>query len=1369
MAKRHIKKDSAADHALGFVKEGKLEFFKRKAPMSNWQRIQEQERNLELHRQRDIHGEQQLGRTPIKRKISFKSRTFMVAAMTVIGFVIGYSFTGVFQYAQARVAYSADMEYNIKFSDRPDMSGLYYYVGYDSKLVDGDRVIEFYQRDENGRKANDQLYSNIMDVPLPEWYIQAAQRAGIENLTKGPSSPTPKKPNLLGYIVWFDGSAGNVAIRFLVGGITGAVFFLVSYAVMRRSLDVQNALEDDSDINEHYDDAHIQLPEEMLAKFQPFPDAGAHSNVQVSTLIAHFACEPYNLPFVQQAQRAQKDYRDDYGDVIAYKGDILLDDDGNPILDKVPLIDKEFGSYLFEESHVANHPQLRKFYDTKTIPYNPDNIVRGRIKNCDTFADFIRKDWSFPLYEAQRPAGFYLVDTDAVNTMILAITRAGKGQRYVEPTLDCKTRQNKKGNLFINDPKGELARKFVYKATVRGFQPIQFNLMRPLKTDIFQPLLVPIDAAREMDYTKCSQAVTNIAAVFYPTAKSGEDPMWNNAASNAFKRAVFGLLDYYLEEEKRIRRQAADERWFQSRLDTVLDQMWGKVTLYNCYNFFTKLASEMQDNPYEIFKQKDKDGEFEQMKQTDANAYKKLKSDAIRRAELWEGQPRLDNLSLYFNAEKRLPRNRMRKLVEEADNSLRSMGAAEKMLASVYGIAITAMSFFTDPTIAKLTSGTPSQSVDLTGLSFPRRISVRIAQAHLKKKNWVGMNAYWKAYADPAFTQPLGEKFEHATTITYEGWADYYFEGIFPKNTAYLELTLRDPNTDNHLHSFYFRFDKAYKKNFAGTHYIKDQILDEKIVKDGSITEVNRYRNEKTGKFVFKTGRSLFKVVKVKTVEGGTPFMIEDHEPIIAQTLVRYTEKPKMIFAITPPHLTAYSKIILLLIKQMTDSHFERSYITKANQKPIYSMHMMLDELGNLQSDGHGIDSFQTLLSIGQAQDLSFTIILQTLQQLKDVYGTDVDKIVQGNTSNIIFLKSTDDEMLSTLEKMSGKTHESFVDSKQINRNVGKIMMQNSNNVTYTKSTTEVPVISYNELNTIDDQNSIVFRAGDNPIWTRNATVMPMAYALDRNPMLYHGVEYSLNTLPTQSTAKDFDLNANLPDFDSMLQDVMIRAIYTKDAQEEYKKAYGDDISFTDANDILSDALMEMVDEMIANTERAKRDSDELSNGINNSYENLAVKNAAAANANQEAENSVKRFADGRISRDMLYSHGGVNRHLENMIRQAYLKTKNEFLRDRQNFILNDGILMLSEGRKVLLKEHDSNGNANAKTVNDAIHDPSTKTASFTGADVTSADMAQISVEIEDEFFIFLATQNTWAMFANGEFDREMARLMRQEEKENGN
>ena len=45
------------------------------------------------------------------------------------------------------------------------------------------------------------------------------------------------------------------------------------------------------------------------------------------------------------------------------------------------------------------------------------------------------------------------------------------------------TREKYNNNMVINDPKGELLVKFYVRATVRGFQVVQFNLINPLNTD----------------------------------------------------------------------------------------------------------------------------------------------------------------------------------------------------------------------------------------------------------------------------------------------------------------------------------------------------------------------------------------------------------------------------------------------------------------------------------------------------------------------------------------------------------------------------------------------------------------------------------------------------------------------------------------------------------------------------------------------------------------------------------------------------------------------------------------------------------------------------------------------------------------------
>lgn len=276
-------------------------------------------------------------------------------------------------------------------------------------------------------------------------------------------------------------------------------------------------------------------------------------------------------------------------------------------------------------------------------------------------------------------------------------------QTVIEPTLDMWTREMRPNNMVINDPKGELLVKFYVKGTIRGFQIVQFNLINSLKTDIYNPLGMAADAAREGDFTKVAQYVENIAEVFFPV-DGGDDPVWPNAANNAFKRAAYGLIDFYLEEEKEVRIRAAREHWDDKTLETWIDTMWGKVTLYNCYQLFVQLTSKKLKNPVVEFKAREKNGDFDELKPgedpdnlppgreplTDEE-YEARKQKVLADSVLWEDKPDADLLTLFFNATANLPTNSMRRLIDNCNNALRSMAGAEKMLSSVYGIAITAM------------------------------------------------------------------------------------------------------------------------------------------------------------------------------------------------------------------------------------------------------------------------------------------------------------------------------------------------------------------------------------------------------------------------------------------------------------------------------------------------------------------------------------------------------------------------------------------------------------------------------------------------------------------------------------------------------
>lgn len=221
-------------------------------------------------------------------------------------------------------------------------------------------------------------------------------------------------------------------------------------------------------------------------------------------------------------------------------------------------------------------------------------------------------------------------------------------------------------------------------------------------------------------------------------------------------------------------------------------------------------------------------------------------------------------------------------------------------------------SFFTDPTISTLTSGTPSQNVDLGGLSFPRRMGIRLHPDYIKHYHLLGLQCKWDSFEDAAFTKPMGKDFEHEDVLNREGWAMYYFKGKYPKDVAYCRLRIINFQTGALVKTFYFKFRKMYQMSLDSRYYVQDPVLNEKIVKNGVLEEVRPVKDGKSGKVSYVKSRTLFEQEKIKDVlHGGKREKV--HTSAITQTMVRYSDKPKMVFLVTPPHLIYQISIINIL------------------------------------------------------------------------------------------------------------------------------------------------------------------------------------------------------------------------------------------------------------------------------------------------------------------------------------------------------------------------------------------------------------------------------------------------------------------------
>lgn len=404
------------------------------------------------------------------------------------------------------------------------------------------------------------------------------------------------------------------------------------------------------------------------------------------------------------------------------------------------------------------------------------------------------------------------------------------------------------------------------------------------------------------------------------------------------------------------------------------------------------------------------------------------------------------------------------------------------------------------------------------------------------------------------------------------------------------------------------------------------------------------------------------------------------------------------------------------------------------------------------------------------------------------LYLTD-DLIPTHNTANIILLKSNDDAMLETLSKMSGVTHQTYTDQKAVTRDIEKLANANEGKISYTSSTKEVPVLSYNDLAFLPPRNSVVFPAGGigdktsaSVVWNRNETALPMSWRLLGKNISKPGTDYSLQTIPTLSSAVDFDVKANQPNFSDMIMKRIEQAIYVDDAIADYKEAFGytdDDVSRLD-QDVFADQIMDIVRERIRDAhERGvyvridglEGTSDDgaaqtpaqpkpgLGVSLGAVEDNVELRREQEKQQARYDDQKKPRYAGGRLSRFDLVGTGGQPSHaLDDDIVAVYVDCRAYFARDREHFaVRNDGLYVRDDGvLKAAIVLHDDSRNLDM--LRQAAADDRSRIYDEGGLD----EAPQSSYDVTDEMYEWLCGLDSWKGLAGGRFETAMARRMQQ-------
>lgn len=141
------------------------------------------------------------------------------------------------------------------------------------------------------------------------------------------------------------------------------------------------------------------------------------------------------------------------------------------------------------------------------------------------------------------------IDDSPVNNLVIGLTRSGKGEMYVFPTIDIYSRAEKKPSLIINDPKGELVGASKDTLEERGFEVFILNVMDPLNSISYNLLQLIKDAYKKGDYSQAQLLCNTLTKTLYHNPNS-KDPFWEQCSMSLVNSLILAVCDKYIGTDK---------------------------------------------------------------------------------------------------------------------------------------------------------------------------------------------------------------------------------------------------------------------------------------------------------------------------------------------------------------------------------------------------------------------------------------------------------------------------------------------------------------------------------------------------------------------------------------------------------------------------------------------------------------------------------------------------------------------------------------------------------------------------------------------------------------------------------------------------
>lgn len=327
-------------------------------------------------------------------------------------------------------------------------------------------------------------------------------------------------------------------------------------------------------------------------------------------------------------------------------------------------------------------------------------------------------------------SGYYFIDDATINSIIVGMTRSGKGETVVNILADILSRAQNQSAMVIADPKGELYQMSYDTLIKRGYDVEVLNFQNMDWSMSYNPLQPAIDYAKKGYYEEVQQEIDAVAQAFYKLEKEdGNSKFWTDSSMNLFSALAIAIIWRAKETSE-----------------------WDSVTLRQIVTMLNQMGSE------EVWA--DVEGDIYETPLDDGSTTKQSK------------------LTAYFNQLRKINKIKPSQFLTMADDSFRQSNfAGEETKGSIFSSMLSGLKLFMNDSIARMTS---ENNLDLTSIGFPRKLSIKFRNSSDLREE----NPYLHEVGNLTIVNKRGKAVVKKTQLIVDsaGYMNFAIEPTLPDN-----------------------------------------------------------------------------------------------------------------------------------------------------------------------------------------------------------------------------------------------------------------------------------------------------------------------------------------------------------------------------------------------------------------------------------------------------------------------------------------------------------------------------------------------------------------------------------------------------------